>query len=73
MSGMLDFGTGDSEEKVIIVGLGMLEEVGLVLEEVGVVEKVEWEEVDWDLIEADVLVDGEEAVVDVLEEVRYLG
>ena len=70
---MLDFGTGDSEEKVIIVGLGMLEEVGLVLEEVGVVEKVEWEEVDWDLIEADVLVDGEEAVVDVLEEVRYLG
>ena len=70
---MLDFGTGDSEEKVIIVGLRMLEEVGLVLEEVGVVEEVEWEEVEWDLIEADVLVDGEEAVVDVLEEVRYLG
>ena len=28
---------------------------------------------EWDLIEADVLVDGEEAVVNVLEDVRYLG
>ena len=28
---------------------------------------------EWDLIEADVVMDGEEVVVDVLEEVRYLG